>query len=427
MLMSGVRTWNQWRESNPELEPDLSEANLRKAELMGANLRKADLNRTDLSRAVLIRADLSRTDLGRADLSKAQLLGANLVEANLFGANLAGANLHRGNLSGAYFIEVNLKKAHLSRASLDGASLNESNLSQANLIKAELSRANLSRTTLTGTDFRRANLYQAILDEADLRKANLQEVNLSRTSLVGVNLSQANLSRANLSEANINGADLSLANLSRALLGRTVLENIDLREVKGLDAVNHQGPSILGLTTLYRSQGKIPQVFLQGVGVPDSFIDFLSYLPNPPLQFYSCFISYSSKDEIFARRLHADLQSQGVRCWYAPEDMRIGDKIRPTIDQYIRGHDKLLLILSEHSIYSDWVEMEVETAFEEEHQRHQTVLFPVRLDEAVMETDQTWAAEIRRTRHIGNFSQWQHPASYQRALKRLLRDLKAES
>ena len=38
---------------------------------------------------------------------------------------------------------------------------------------------------------------------------------------------------------------------------------------------------------------------------------------------------YSSQDQAFAERLHADLQSKGVHCWFAPEDMKIGDKIRP--------------------------------------------------------------------------------------------------
>jgi hypothetical protein len=40
--------------------------------------------------------------------------------------------------------------------------------------------------------------------------------------------------------------------------------------------------------------------------------------------------------------------------------------------------DKALLILSEHSIKSDWVEDEVTTGFEEERKREQIVLFPIR-------------------------------------------------
>jgi hypothetical protein len=144
------------------------------------------------------------------------------------------------------------------------------------------------------------------------------------------------------------------------------------------------------------------------------------------IRYYSCFISYSSKDQEFAERLHDDLRQKGVRCYFAPEDMKIGDKIRATIEQAIRLQDKLLLIFSKNSINSAWVEKEVETAFEEEHKRNQIVLFPVRLDEAVMETEQAWAAEIRRTRYIGDFSLWQDQNMYQKAIERLLRDLKAE-
>jgi hypothetical protein len=43
-----------------------------------------------------------------------------------------------------------------------------------------------------------------------------------------------------------------------------------------------------------------------------------------------------------------------------------------------------------------------------------------------METDEAWAADIRRRRHIGNFSDWKNHDSYQKGFARLLRDLKAE-
>lgn len=145
-----------------------------------------------------------------------------------------------------------------------------------------------------------------------------------------------------------------------------------------------------------------------------------------PGLYYPCFISYSHKDEEFAQQLYADLQKHNVRCWYAPEDIKIGDKIRSTIEQSIQTREKLLLVLSTHSIDSAWVEKEVETAFEKEQKLKQLVLFPIRLDSAVMDTDQAWAADIRRMRHIGDFSQWHNPDAYQKALSRLLRDLKAK-
>lgn len=143
-------------------------------------------------------------------------------------------------------------------------------------------------------------------------------------------------------------------------------------------------------------------------------------------QYHSCFISYSSRDETFANRLYADLQRAGVRCWFAPEDMKIGARIRDSIDAAIPEHSKLLLILSHHSITSDWVEQEVETAFEQERDRGEVVLFPIRLDNKVMEMTAGWAAHIKRSRNIGNFENWQDAVSYQPALQRLLRDLRRE-
>jgi hypothetical protein len=177
---------------------------------------------------------------------------------------------------------------------------------------------------------------------------------------------------------------------------------------------------------LYRSEGAIPEAFVQGTGAPDVFLDYMRSLVAKPIEYYTCFISYSSKDQDFAERLYADLQHKGVRCWYAPEDLKIGDKFRTRIDESIRLNDKLLLILSEHSVNSPWVEKEVETAFEKEHHNNSLVLFPIKLDETVMHTDQAWAADIRRMRHIGDLTRWKDHDAYQRGLKRLLRDLKQE-
>ena len=125
-------------------------------------------------------------------------------------------------------------------------------------------------------------------------------------------------------------------------------------------------------------------------------------------------------------RLHSDLQGRGVRCWYAPEDLKIGEKIRVGIDKSIRIHDKLLLVLSKNSVASDWVEKEVETAMEKERQQKQVVLFPIRLDDAVMKIETGWPADIRRSRNVGDFKKWKIHDVYQKAFERLLRDLKAE-
>ncbi len=247
-----------------------------------------------------------------------------------------------------------------------------------------------------------------------------------RADLSAADLCGADLSGADLRGANLSGAYLRGANLSRARLYETVFADTRLTEAKGLDSCVHDGPSTIDHRTLAKS-GKLPMAFLRGCGVPDALIDYLPSLLGDALQFYSCFISYSSKDQDFAERLHADLQNKGVRCWFAPEDLKIGARTRPAIDEAIRVRDKLLLILSEKSIESGWVEKGVETAFEEESRRKETVLFPIRLDNTVMQTGEAWAADIRRTRNIGDFRDWKNHESYQKAFERLIRDLKQET
>ncbi len=158
--------------------------------------------------------------------------------------------------------------------------------------------------------------------------------------------------------------------------------------------------------------------------MPDSLIDYLRTLTDQPLDFYSCFISYATKDHEFAELLYADLQSRGVRCWLVPEQMKIDDEVYSPFGESGRVYDKLLLILSEHSVASRWVQKEVETAFKKEQQSNRLVLFPIKLDDTVMQSTLAWATDIRRKRHIGDFSTWKQHEDYQKAFTQLLRNLK---
>jgi hypothetical protein len=252
----------------------------------------------------------------------------------------------------------------------------------------------------------------------------LGRANLANANLTGANLSGANLSAAVLNNTSLMGVDLTGADLTDAQLVATTFGFTNFAGVKGLDQCRHASPSVIDFQTL-KASGPLPISFLRGVGLPDRLIDYLPSLLNEAIRHYSCFISYSSEDQVFAERLHADLQNKGVRCWFAPHDMRIGAKIIDALDEAIRLRDKVLLILSEGAIASDWVEDEVTTAFEEERKREQVVLFPVRIDDAVMQTPEAWAAKLR-ARNIGDFSRWKEHDSYQKGFERLMRDLRVE-
>ena len=290
---------------------------------------------------------------------------------------------------------------------------------------------NLRSADLRSADLIQANLTSADLLGADLCNADLHDADLIQANLVQVNLASANLRNANLIGADLIDVDLIDTNFIDATVGWTVFGNVDLSTTKGLETIQHEGPSTIGVDTFYRSQGNIPEEFLRGAGVDDTFIAYIRSFVGKPIDYYSCFISYSSRDKAFAKRLYADLQSNNVRCWFAPHDLKTGDRYRDRIDESIRLYDKLLLILSKHAVTSSWVEQEVETALEKERDLREqgtqrTVLFPVKLDDTVMQTTTAWAANLRRIWHIGDFCQWKDDDQYQKALSRLLRDLKAE-
>jgi uncharacterized protein YjbI with pentapeptide repeats len=320
--------------------------------------------------------------------------------------------------------------------------IDEPDLSKTNL----LHEAKLVGFDLSGVDFRKSALVGARIQISDLSGADLTDADLSMASCEGVSFVGAKLLRTNFNRAYVSNAvfgrkfigpplqlrliqavNLTNSDWSGATLSGCVLSGIDLSSVRGLQEVKHRSPSSIDIDTLVWSNGKIPDEFLRGCGLPDTFIAFQKSLVHSPFELYSCFISYSTKDQRCADRLYADLQNMGVRCWLATEDLKIGDRFRQRIDESIRFHDKLLLILSEPSVNSLWVQDEVEAALERERRESRLVLFPIRIDYAIMDTDRAWAASIRRTRHIGDFSNWKDPNGYQRAFQRLLRDLKQPS
>ena len=323
-----------------------------------------------------IKPDLFKADLRHANLSKANLRGASLGGADLSGANLGGANL--------------------SGANLRGAKLGEADLSGANLGEADLSGANLSGAKLGWADLSGANLHAATLFDANLLRATLSEADFSEAALSG-----------------------------------TVLADVDLSTAKGLETVDHFGPSTIGVDTIYRSHGKIPEAFLRGCGVPDDFIGYIKSITGA-IQFYSCFISYSGKDQEFADRLYADLQAKGVRCWFAPHDIQGGRKLREQIDEAIQVHDRLLLALSEDSMDSEWVKVEIRKARKRELEEHRQMLFPIRLvpygvlrDWVCLDADGKNLAEEIREYFIPDFANWKDHDSFQKGFDRLLKDLKS--
>ena len=422
----GVREWNGWREENPHRAlPDLRYADLSNADLSNADLSDADLTDAKFCRANLIHANLGRANLIDADLSNADLSDADLTDAKFYRANLIDANLGRAVLSDADLTDANLRRANLIDANLGRAVLSDADLIRANLRRANLIAANLGRADLSYAELSNANLSGAILKLAELGHADLSHANLS----------SANLNHATLRYACFNATTMDATDLSMCELGYTVFGQTDLSTVKGLQSINHRAGSTIDSQTLITS-GSLPCEFLEGCGVADSLIEYLPSLIGSlePIQFYSCFISYSHQDEEFCKRLHSRLRDDGLRVWYAPEDLQSGKKLHHQIEDAIRIHDKLLLVLSSHSMKSDWVQTEIYNARQREKKEGKAVLFPIRLCgfDAIKkwkafdaDTGKDMAREVREYYVPGDFENWKDHDAFEAGYAKLLADLKA--
>jgi TIR domain/Pentapeptide repeats (8 copies) len=326
----------------------------------------------------------------------------------------------KGKILVGYRKSVDLRQADLSGADLRGADLREADLSGAKLWRADLKAANLSETNLTG---------------ADLREVDCNGVEFDTT-----NFFQADLSGANLSWANFRYGQFHGANFAGATLGFSVFSSLDLREAMALDKIVYLSPSEVSISTLAKSQGKIPEVFLRGCGLSDWEIE-QAKLHNPDLsneefidiqnrvfvlrnryaiQISPLFISYSHADGDFVNKLDKQLNAKGIRFWRDIHDLKAG-RIERQIDQAISQDRTVLLVLSERSLKSDWVEHEVRKAREIATNTGRDTLCPVALDDSWK--DSRWPQRVMEQimeYNILDFSAWQDDSKFDDMFRRLI-------
>lgn len=313
-----------------------------------------------------VRPDLSKFDLRGYNLRRANLNEAYLSYADISYTSLSDSNLNKANLNGIKAIETDFIYAFSN-----GANFNNSNLSLAVFCGAELIRADFSYCNLNRTDFARANLYRANFNKSDFNKTILRG----------------------------------------SYIGNSSLCNLDLSQAKNLETVIHKRPSSIGLDTIYKSGGNIPDTFLRGCGVPESFISYLKDRVGfaKPVDFHSCFISYSHKDKSFAKRLHNDLQERGIRCWLDEHQILPGDDLYDQIDRGIRIWDKVILCCSKNSLNSGWVEDELDKAIQKEkmlrkeRQKKILALIPLDLDGYVLRGWESGKKSVITSRMIADF------------------------
>jgi len=386
LVKQGSHAIFEWRHAHSEEILDL-----KNADLPGINLHGARLDPVDLTEANLSGADLAHIGLGMSNLSKANLADANLLDAGLRGANLTQAKLMRADLHTAIIYQANL-----SMADLRGAKL----------------------TYVTGPG-------------ANLKGANLSKADLGAALFFAADFSGANLREAGLWGTNLSGANLSDADLSQAVCLFTLFPLCDLSRTKGLESVQHKGPSSVGIETIvisFRSAGNklTPELetFFRGAGVPKELLGELPRIISE-VKYYSCFIAYGEPDKVFAEKLYKDLKARGVTCWLYSMDATPGKRTRAEIGQKRREAEKMIVLCSAQALVRDGVLNEIEDQIDEDPDK----IVPISLDNLWKEPG---FKVIRGNRDLKPFllernsADFSDPLKYEQPLERLLKGLKRE-
>jgi len=167
--------------------------------------------------------------------------------------------------------------------------------------------------------------------------------------------------------------------------------------------------------------------------VPEEFITYIPSFTNKPVEFFSCFISYSHEDKDFARQLHDFLQGRGIRCWLDEHQLLPGHDIFEEVDRGIKMWDKVLLCASKNSLTSWWVDDEVQRAFTKERaimkqrQRKVLTLIPLDLDGFLFDRWESAKAEQVKTRVAADFTGWETDnQKMQEQFERVLKALRTD-
>ncbi|MCQ2521724.1 MAG: TIR domain-containing protein [Lachnospiraceae bacterium] len=121
------------------------------------------------------------------------------------------------------------------------------------------------------------------------------------------------------------------------------------------------------------------------------------------------FISYSTKDMVFAKRIAQELSAWNYSYWMAPDMIPAGSSYAKEIPQAIESAQAFILILSANSMNSIWVEKELDHALS-----HRVRVFPIQLDQApISSTFQFYLSNVQMI-------------SYKRELSEQLIDLKGQ-
>lgn len=98
------------------------------------------------------------------------------------------------------------------------------------------------------------------------------------------------------------------------------------------------------------------------------------------------FISHSSKDKGFVRRLVDDLVEMGHTPWLDEREIKVGDSIVAKVGEGVASADYVVIVLSSNSVQSGWFAREWEAKLWQEVNQGRTLVIPILIEDCTIPT-----------------------------------------
>ncbi len=350
---------------------------------------------------------------------------------NLF--NSGEKNWNDWRLSRTNYIDfsgIDFSNRDFSNYNLSYLVFKKTNFNFSNLSCTNISNSIIIESNFVSCNFRHSALNGSRIESCNLNSSDLSDCNLDCSYLIYSTFNCAILCNSSFLRSVFLENSINDAFLGNSRFGNTSLMRLDMSVTNGLDEIQFTGQCNIDFHTLQKS--KFSKTFLFKSGLPQNYINYLPDFIEPEgIRLFPCFLSHSSKDKVFARKLYDALSAKGVLVWFDEKSLKPGDHLETSISKGISMYDKAILICSENSLNSWWVNRELDRVLDKEHFYYKSsiekkhILIPVKIDQYIHTWENSRKSDIEKY-VIGDFINWNETGQFNKAVDLLIEALNVD-
>jgi uncharacterized protein YjbI with pentapeptide repeats len=370
------------------------------------------------------RSELSRQSISDCNLDSIVIAQSNFNESTFSDMRILLGRWHGSDFQSAVFTRCTLMFAQFQGCDFFGATFKECLIASCYFHESFFGAARFENCTI----------IHSVLDGSVMFSADFRATNLDGFTFNGVEAatkkqiaSMTDSGALPITESSQmkNAVDAACLANTIAMLQVRRQSSVDLQTVRFDNGEHYSDYAARRLSTLASLEDFLRQTTLPAAETDRFLRDYKNAADVPGV-----FISYSFKDTAFVEMLQKRIGALGIPVWFAPQKMQGGNTIADQLHQGLREADILILVLSNHSLRSEWVFKEIREFYRHAQTDTRREFYPIRVDDAPVEDfsliDERTGHDIGdflRSLSIRDFLHWQDPAQFSMSFDQLANDL----